>query len=79
MQRIKYGQAFYCIYTIEELDALNIIPNRYLWISDGNFYCIACGKNTKHRGYSHKGKSDQYLVCDECKKCVNRFDIERYG
>jgi len=70
-----YGLVTYKVYTIEELAEFNIVPNPNLWIGNGWIPCPVCQKMTFHKGYSHAGAADQYLVCENCKLCVNRHEI----
>jgi len=75
MFKLPHGKSEYFIYTIDELKALGIEPNPYLYIGMGWFACPVCDRMTFFKGYSHKGQADEFLVCDKCKTCYRKNEI----
>lgn len=55
------------IYTEEQLKALGLVENPFMWIADGWFFCVTCQRYTYHFAMSHPRQADCFEVCKECK------------
>lgn len=66
MTTLKYGQVWYVMYSLEDLERLGLIRNPNMWIGDGWRFCLNCRQYAYVFAMSFPGQSNCVEVCKDC-------------